>query len=256
MKRTLVAALSDVDDADFATAGVQHLYYAALRREQAAFVARVTAGGGTNEARWILSLARSAERELAATLAGRDAATLDERRDGEWTLRDLLRHALAVEVRYRAQVIWSATRSDDDPIPIPVERLPCDRLAPPDETFGASRSADVEVIIGLLSRARDDTDRALCDLSAAALPRPSRWGSNDVDVRERMHQIAAHLIEVVVQTEKMLGSHETEARRITRRVQAMRGLHEDQSGPAICAELDDSLRVIAARIRGGPDAAD
>src|SRR5438094_3358861 len=77
--------------------GLQWWLYAALRREQAAVV--VAASTQRTESSHILSHAQGAYRELQALIADRAAGLVDRARDGEWTLRELLRHALAVELR-------------------------------------------------------------------------------------------------------------------------------------------------------------
>ena len=98
------------------------MYVAALRREQRAYVDALAPTITGNEAGLILGFARSAQHELAALLSARDARLLEGARDGEWRLRDLLRHAIAVELRYRAQVLWSVSRGDVDPLEIPPEK--------------------------------------------------------------------------------------------------------------------------------------
>ena len=223
----------------------QFLLYAALRREQrAAMVAETSAGTETVR---ILTLAQSAFRELEALLAGRPTRLLDDVRDGEWTLRDLLRHAIATELRYREQVRYSATRADSETIAIPPERLPCDRLDPPDPTFADSRRGDLARTLGLLARAREETDSALAGLDDALLGRPSLWGEARIDVRERLHQIAAHLVEVTLQAEKMIraaGESDGEARQIARRIWSWRGRHERLSRPELLVALDEELAAI------------
>lgn len=237
-----LAALSD-DALDRRVDGypIQFHLYAALRREQRAVIA--TSRAEQSEADLILSFARSALADLVALLVGR--SVIDTARDGDWTLRDLLRHAIAVELRYCEQVLWSAHRSDDEPLAIPAERLPCDRLAPPLPEFTDARTGDIRRVLDLLAGARARTDARLASLSPAALDRPSLWGSARIDVRERIHQISAHLVEVVVQAEKMLGARDPEARRVVRRIAAIRGFHEGLSDPMDIAGLDGQLEQLA-----------
>lgn len=217
-----------------------------LRREQALAAMRQPA---RTEARRILDFARAAYGDLVGFLVGRDDQLLDEARDGEWTLRDVLRHAIAVELRYRAQVIYSATRAEDDPIAISEERLPCDRLSPPGE-FTASRTGGVTQILELLARARRATDEAAAGLSDDALTRPSLWGRHAMDVRMRLHQVGAHLIETVIQIEKVLSPDgDTEARRIMRRCCATRGMHEGWSDERARASLDERYAVLTEALR-------
>jgi len=226
---------------------VQFHLYAALRREQRALVESLLSPAG--EPAQILSFAQSAYEELVAFLAGRDV--LDSARDGDWTPRDLLRHAIAVEIRYRAQVHWSARRLDQDPVAIPADRLPCDRLNPPEVESADTRTAEMAALLERLGVERRRTDADLVTIPPAALNRPSVWGTAEVDVRERMHQIGVHLVEVLVQSEKMLGSRETEARRIARRIAATRGMHVRASPAATIAHLDIQLAELARLARTG-----
>lgn len=196
----------------------------------------------------ILDLAQAAYGELVGVLAGRADELLDSARDGEWSLRDLLRHAIAVELRYAAQVEYAATRRDADPLAIPNERLPCDRLAPPEPDFADSRSAGPTRMLELVGEARARSDRRLAGLPDAAMERPSLWGTLRMTVRMRSHQIAAHLTEVILQSEKMLGvdARGSEARHVVRRCCAMRGAHELRSDGGARADLDARYRSLAA----------
>ncbi len=92
---------------------VQFALYELLRQEQA--LAAAAQPASRTEAARILDFAQIAYGELIGLLVGRDDATLESARDGEWSLRDLLRHAVAVELRYAAQVEYSASRSDEEP---------------------------------------------------------------------------------------------------------------------------------------------
>jgi hypothetical protein len=233
-----------------AGATVRFHLYAALRREHAAAVAAGV--HGPREPGAILAFANDALGELEALLAGRPAAILEEARDGEWTLRDLLRHAVAVELRYRAQVLWSAGRADGDPLAIPAERLPCDRLAPPEPEYADTRTGGIPRILALLRRARAKTDDALADLSPVDLERPTLWGSYLTDVRDRMHQIGVHLVEVTLQAGKMVGAPgEPEALRVVRRIAAVRATHAARSDAATIAALDARLEEIARAVGVG-----
>lgn len=229
-------------------ASVQFVLYDLFRHEQ-----RLAAGASRTErpevAR-ILDLVEMAYGDLVGLLVGRNDDLLGSARDGEWTLRDLLRHAMAVELRYATQVHWAATRRDNEPLPIPEERLPCDRLSPAEPEFADSRTAGVERLLRLLGDARRRTDELLEPLPDTVLGRPSLWAQVELPVRMRLHQSAAHLIEVVVQGEKMLRSApDGDARRIVRRCCSMRGLHERWSDAAERAELDTRYRALAVASR-------
>jgi hypothetical protein len=237
-------------DEPSASQRVQSWLYAALRREQAVLVA--AASVNCAESARILGHAQGAYRDLHALVAGRGTGIVDLARDGDWTLRDLLRHAIAVELRYCEQVLYSATRSDDEPVRIPDERLPCDRLSPPEPEFADTRTADAPRILDLFGVARRRTDERLADLAESSLERPSLWGTYSTDVRERLHQIGVHVVEVTLQTEKMLynaGVTDGEARRILRCVWRTRGLHERTSTGAQLADLDQHFDELARLAR-------
>lgn len=246
---TRIARWSDGDLAGQAEFGggrkapATFVLYDLLRHEQA-----LAAGAQPVriEAARIQDLAQAAYGELVGVLIGRDDGLLETARDGEWTLRDLLRHAIAVELRYAAQVEYAAGRTESDPLAIPDSRLPCDRLSPPDDGFGESRTGGIARVLELLGEARALTDRRLADVDDTALERPSVWGKMQMTVRMRLHQTAAHLTEVVIQTEKCLrGGLDPEARRILRHCAAVRGSHERWS-PAEARLLLDGRYVRAA----------
>jgi len=216
--------------------------YGLLRREQAI---AALAQPARSEVSRILDFAQAAYGDVIGVLVGRDDRLLDSARDGEWSLRDVLRHAIAVELRYAAQVEYSASRADTDPIQIPPELLPCDRLSPPESEFGPSRSGGVLQLLRLLGNARTSTDTRLARLPDAALGRPSLWGKQHIDVRMRLHQIAVHLTETAIQMEKIVGSG-GELRAIIRRCCITRGVHERWSTAADRAVLDDSYRALTA----------
>jgi hypothetical protein len=215
--------------------------YGLLRREQA-----IAASGGSSprpEVSRILDFAQAAYGDVVGVLVGRDDSHLDTARDGEWTLREVLRHAMAVELRYAAQVDYSATRSDTDPVPIPPDLLPCDRLSPPETEFATSRHGGVLELLQLLGNARAGTDARLAKVADSALSRPSMWGSHLLDVRMRLHQIAVHLTETAIQIEKMVGSG-GEVGAIIRRCCIARGMHERWSPAEERAALDESYRAM------------
>jgi hypothetical protein len=217
--------------------------YGLLRREQA-----IAASGqpARSEVSRILDLAHAALGDVVGVLVGRDDRLLDSTRDGEWSLRDVLRHAMAVELRYAVQVEYSASRADTEPIQIPPALLPCDRLSPPESEFGPSRSGGVIELLRLLGNARTSTDIRLASLRDATLGRPSLWGKQQIDVRMRLHQIAAHLTETAIQIEKIVGSG-GELRAIVRRCCVTRGIHERWSLATERDTIDDSYRNLAGQ---------
>ncbi|HEV2251099.1 MAG TPA: DinB family protein [Candidatus Limnocylindria bacterium] len=223
---------------------LQFVLYDLLRQEHAL-------GAGTQagvEITRILDLAQAAYGDLVGLLVGWPDDVLDGTRDGEWSLRDILRHAIAVELRYGTQVEYAALRRDDQPIAIPPDSLPCDRLSPPEPAYAATRAGGVGEILELLGAARRRTDERLGALPDDTLARPSLWGTQPMTVRMRTHQIAVHLTECAIQSEKCLAAQGAlEARRIIRHLCAARGAHERWSDPSARAELDERYRRSAAR---------
>ncbi len=239
------AVLAERVKLDDRRASRQFVLYELLRREQA--LAAGSQPDGRSEVARIFDLVQMTYGDLVGLLVGRPDDLPETARDGEWSLRDLLRHAIAVELRYSAQVQWAAARQETDPLAIPADRLPCDRISPQEPDFAGSRTAGLSGVLELLGGARSRTDLLLGSLPDAALARPSLWGQVQMPVRMRLHQCAAHLTEVAVQSEKMLGAaaSEGEPRRIVRRCCAMRGLHERWSDEDARSELDARYRALA-----------
>jgi DinB family protein len=217
--------------------------YGLLRHEQA--IAASGESSARSEASRILDFAQAAYGDVVGVLVGRDDSFLDTARDGEWSLRDVLRHAVAVELRYAAQVEYSATRLDTDPVAIPPGLLPCDRLSPPNPEFAASRTGGVLELLQLLGQARAESNTRLAKVPAPALTRPSMWGTQLLDVRMRLNQIAVHLTETAIQIEKTVGGG-GELRAVIRRCCITRGMHERWSPAEERAVLDDSYHRLTA----------
>ena len=216
--------------------------YGLLRREQALAASDQPS---RSEVSRILDFAHAAHGDLVGALVGRDDRLLESARDAEWTLRDVLRHAISVELRYAAQVDYSATRAENEPIEIPPALLPCDRLSPPEPEYQASRTSGVIELLELVGKARASTDARLANVPDSALVRPSQWGKRLIDVRTRLHQIAVHLTETAIQIEKIVGSG-GELRAIIRRCCITRGMHERWSPPHERTVMDDSYRALTA----------
>jgi hypothetical protein len=219
--------------------------YDLLRREQAILASGPSSG--RSEVARILDLAQAAYGDVVGVVIGRDDGLLDTARDGEWSLRDVLRHTMAVELRYSAQVEYSATRAENDPVEIRPALLPCDRLSPPEPEFVGSRSGRVLELLELLGKARAGSNARLAKVPDSALTRPSLWGARLLDVRMRLHQIAVHLTETAIQIEKIVGSG-GELRAIVWRCCITRGMHERWSPLEERAVLDESYRALATEL--------
>jgi hypothetical protein len=189
------------------------------------------------ESRRILSLAQRAFGDLRGLLIGLPTDLLDTApRDGEWSVREILRHIIVIEGRYAVQTQYAVERADADPMRVGDDKMPTP--AQIDVTGEISR------ILARVGEARAETDRRLGDLPAAAMARPTQWIQYDVDVRFRLHRFAAHLIEHTVQCEKALGAlgwRATEGRQIVRRLTALLGEVEGLSGRADAREIETRL---------------
>jgi hypothetical protein len=239
--RELAAVARLGDEAD-AHRSRRDVLYGLLRREQATFASNQPS---RTEVSRILDFAQGAHGDLVGVMVGRDDRLLDTLRDGDWTLRDVLRHAIAVELRYAAQIEYSAMRAETDPVEIRPALLPCDRLSPPDPEFAGSRDGGVLDLLELLGKARSTSDARLARVPDSALARASVWGTLRVDVRTRLHQIAAHLTESAIQIEKIVGGG-GELRAIVRRCCMTRGMHERWSSTEDRSTLDQGYHAITA----------
>jgi hypothetical protein len=189
------------------------------------------------ESRRILSLAQRAFGDLRGLLIGLPTDLLDTApRDGEWSVREVLRHVIVTEGRYAVATRYAVERADTDPM-----RVADDKLPTPAQT---DVTGDISRILSRGREVRAETDRRLDDVPAAAMTRPSQWVHYDVDVRFRLHRFAAHLVEHTVQCEKTLvalGWRATEGRRIVRRLTSLLGEVEALSGQAGMTEIETRL---------------
>jgi uncharacterized damage-inducible protein DinB len=213
------------------TLEVRSALYALLEREQNA---AATSTHNTYAAAQ-MSLAQAAFGDLRGLLAGLDDELLDASlAQGEWTIRQTLKHVLEVELSYRANIEWAVSRKDSEPVRRP------DSLGPkPEETVV---DGGLLLILDRLAAARARSDASLWETKDDLLSRPSIWAGHNVDVAFRLRRFASHVVEHTVQVEKALdslGVRLGEARRIARRISAIRGLHERSTGHDGLAALDD-----------------
>jgi len=178
-------------------------------------------------------------------LVGLPAALLDRApRAGEWSIREIVVHVVAVEQRYALQTKYAVDRTDAEPIRIADSKLPS--LTP------TNTGGEIESLLARLGQARAETDRWLGDVPPAGMPRPTLWAGYEIDVRFRLHRFAAHIVEHTVQCEKTLfalGWQPTEGRQITRRLAAVvgeiEGLGAVKDAREIEARLGERLASVA-----------
>jgi uncharacterized damage-inducible protein DinB len=212
---------------------------ALLRSLELELAAAARAGTGAGEAARATALAQSEFGDLRGLLCGLPDALLDaEPGGGEWTLRRVLEHVLLVERRYQLQTAYGASRTDAEP----VRREP--------EVPAEDGPATIAGWLERLSAAREE-GRRLAAIADARLTRPAIWAGYAVDVRFRLHRFTGHLTQHTVHCEKVLaraGQPEGEARRLARRISAVRGGHEWLSEPAVLVQLDAEHAALAASL--------
>jgi DinB family protein len=222
---------------------VRYALYRTLEDAQEVYV-RVSAGAHP-ESRRILALAQHAFGGLRGLLAGLPGALLDKAPStGEWPIREVLAHMLAVEQRYALQTRYAVDRTDADPMRIPDNRMP--------PTAPAPIAGEVGVALARLAEARAETKRLLGDVAPAAMTRPTVWVGHDVDVRFRLHRFAAHVVEHTIQCEKALlalGWRQTEGRLIARRLAAVVGEIEGLGATAEAGEIEARLAERLASVQ-------
>ena len=225
------------------TADVRYvLVYRALEREQEAVI--VAAGGQPQqESALIIGLAQAAFGDLRGLLCGVPIEALDRPpRQGEWTVRETIDHAIETERSYLDAVAYALERRDGDPVGRPAARRP-----PPHDP--ADTAGDPVDIAQRFARRRAETDRRLMALEPRQLALPTVWSGFTVDVRFRLHRFASHIVEHTIQTETALeglGIRSGDAGRAARRISGLRGLHERSSSPEVLGRLDEELAIALA----------
>jgi hypothetical protein len=223
---------------------VRYALYRTLEDAQEVSV-RVSAGEHP-ESRRILALTQRAFGSLRALLLGVPGAWLGRSpRAGEWSIREIVGHVVAVEQRYALQTRYAIDRTDADPMRIADSRLPSLTPAPVD--------GEIEALLARLAEARAETGRMLDDVPPAKMTRPTGWGGYEVDVRFRLHRFAAHVVEHTIQCEKTLlalGWRPTEGRQIARRIAAavgeIEGLGAVKDARELEARLVDRIASVAS----------
>ena len=195
-----------------------------------------------SEAARILALGQSAFGDLRGLLAGLDDTLLDrEPKAGEWPLRTTLHHLLHRELTFRANTAYALERNDSEPLALADEQVP--------PGSDADVSGGIAEILVRFSFEREATDARFESVPPEQMLLPTIWGGYEVDVRFRLNRFGGHLAEHTIQCEKTLAwlqQAPSEARLLTRRISALRGLHERFSDPELLDGLDRVNRERAA----------
>ncbi|MFN2521115.1 MAG: DinB family protein [Candidatus Limnocylindria bacterium] len=244
-----LAKLARIDDAKLeqdspwldGTADVRYVVvYSAMEREQQAAAA---APPPEHESALILRIAQTAFGDLRGLLCGVPAEALDAvPREGQWTVRETLAHAIATERSYLDAVLYALERGDGDPVARPASRRPS-----PDAHDTGGDAVDIAQRFG---QRRAETDAALAALDRVQLALPSVWSGFSIDVRFRLHRFASHLVEHTIQAETALdalGLRGSDAARAARRISALRGSHERTTTAETVADLDRQLAAAIER---------
>src|SRR5258708_17463607 len=165
-------------------------------------------------------LAQRAAGDLCGLLAGLPDDVLGRQpAEGEWSLRETMRHVIETEAHFRIKTLWAIDRRAEDPIDPPAELQPS----------AADVSGDAASWIAMLLQQRATTDAEFVRVTSDDLVKPSTWTGHAVDARFRVHRPASHLVEHTNQCEKVLhaiGQDPGEARQLVRAIWAARGAHD------------------------------
>jgi hypothetical protein len=138
---------------------------------------------------------------LLGTLIGVPDAFFDRApADGEWSIRQVLGHVMAVDERYRIGVEYAverARRGSEGPLRPPEDSMPPRK----------GEAMAVGAVPELMARMQSIHDRVVDSLMTVPddlLDAPANWASWDVDVRFRAHRFAAHDREHTIQIRKTL----------------------------------------------------
>jgi uncharacterized damage-inducible protein DinB len=224
---------------------VRDALYRSLEEELEAVAAQASPAA---ESARLLAVGQRAWGELRGLLVGLpdELLELPERpgsgEEASWTLRQVLGHVLLMERRYREHVEYALRRSDSDPV----------RTEPAATVSDADQQGGVRDWILRIAAEREAVAQ-LRSISAEELLRPTVWVGYAVNVRFRMLRFAAHLVEHMVQAEKLLASSGPppgEAHLIVRRISAARGAHELFTDRQELARLDAVHGRRAADLNG------
>jgi len=180
-------------------------------------------GWQQTEAQRILGLAMESRGELRSIVLGVPDEYVDRApAPEEWTVRQTLEHAHAVDRRYMLGIEYAVERVHS-PIELPLQRPTAGMPAPAGD---GSLTGGLASILTQLHMTRDEVAARLSGIADADLGAPSMYGGHDVDVRFRLHVLAAHEREhtgQVARTLRALSFQQTEAQMILGQAEVARG---------------------------------
>ena len=224
-------------------------------RDAHAHVAAMRLGAGQpfTEAQRILAQVHEAYRDLCGALAGTTEDELDAAPpDGQWPLREVLKHILGAEKGFLAaiEVALDCVRAGR-----PSERSEAAweaKRRPPEDPSGSRADA-----LDAIYRSHLAIIRSLTGVTDLELDTPSWfWEDTGYPVRFRMHRFEEHLRQHIIQVDKTLvalGHPPTEAERLVRNLYtALAGVESVAAGSAAGQEILDrcaaSIEAIAADV--------
>lgn len=250
LDRTYVWRDYDDDGLRFALLTAHHI----LRdTAAAAAAARLRAGQPFTEAQRILAQVHEAYRDLTGALAGTSEAELDTAPpDGQWSLREVLKHMLGAEVSFLAAIevgldaVRAGKPSEGSEAAWEAKRHP------PEDPAGSRVDA-----LNALFRSHVAILRALASMTDAELDTPTFfWEGAAYPARFRMHRFEEHVRQHTIQVDKTLvaiGHPPTEAERLVRIVYtALAGVEsvsaDTTAGQEILDRCATSIDEIAAEV--------
>jgi len=208
-------------------------------RETTATVAAARLGAGKpfTEAQRILAQIHEAYRDLTGALAGTSEAEFDAKPPAhQWTLREVLAHALNTEAGILAAIEVALDRARTGGPNEPDEAAFKAKRRPAEDPSGSRADA-----LNALFRSHVAILRALDGVADTELATPSWfWEDKGYSIRFRMHRFEEHMRQHTIQVDKTLvalGHPPTEAERLVRNLYvALAGL-ESVSGAGVGNEL-------------------
>jgi DinB superfamily len=190
-------------------------------------------GWQQTEAQRILALARESHSELRSILLGVPDEAIDlEPAPGEWSARQALEHAHAVDERYMMATEYAVERMHSDQ-ELPLQR-PTDGQGRGDDERLAGR---LSTVLSRMDARRDDVVERLAGIDAEDLSAPVIYRRDQVDVRYRLYLFAAHQREHIGQ--------------VVRTLQAVR--YQQSEAQMILGQAEVAGGVIEGMLVGLPD---